>query len=258
MYNLNYAVAFAKMDLDINSTVQDNKFLQWSKHCYSYHIGIKTDTKVKVAYLTPNEVFQVPLPKDYSGRYVKIGVIVNNRVVTLGVDETLALQNIFDDCGDYITTDSLIATSECSLTDGGYPWGFYYAPHYRNGQYVGEMYGVRGGFNSRGYYKVFKDQGIIQFDPTFPKFTYIFEYVPDGSMDLTGMSIIDLPTVNVIRAYIHWQRVAYGNTPSLAFTEMKKDEFELALAEFKHIAHCPTLDEWLDYSYRAYVSTAKR
>ena len=211
---------------------------------------------MRVAYLTVNDVFQAPLPPDYS-RYTKIGVICNNRVITLGVNEELALQNRFDECGDPITLDSLNQCSCTTLIDGQYNFGYWYAPHIRNGNYVGEMYGQRGGFNSKGYYRIFKDQWLIQFDPAFPKFTYILEYVSDGSKE-NGMTIIDFPSVEPLRRYCHWQIISFDKTVSLGDKQMKKDEFYKALEETRHIIHCPTVSEWLDASYGGYLSGPKR
>ena len=255
MYNLNYVVNFVKADLDESTTSMDKKILQYALHGYRHELKLKTEKKISVAYLTINDAFQAPLPLDFS-RYTKIGVICNGRVITLSVNEDLALQNIFDDCGD-VTIDALNSCSCSPISGGQYPYGYYFAPHFRNGRYVGEMYGQRGGFNGRGYYKIFKEQGLIQFDINFPKFTYVLEYVSDGSAD-TGLTIIDFPSVDALRKYCHWQLVAYGKTPSLSFTQMKKDEFYFALKELQWIIHAPTVDEWLDASYGAYMSGPKR
>lgn len=209
--------------------------------------------QVSYAYITPNDAFQCAYPPDMV-RYTRLGVKYAGRLITLSVNKDLVLENQFDGCGD-VSIESLDSAVNQPIEN---TWGYSYAPHFRNGQYVGEQYGQRGGFNSSGYFKMFDQQRVIQFDTNFPKFEYMLEYISDGTAD-NGLTIISLPLVEPIRRYLHWCEVMFDNkTNNLGFIQMKKDEFYFAKNEAKHIIHCPTIDEWLDASYGQYMSGPKR
>lgn len=243
-----------KADLEDYSPSQDMKLLNYALHGYRSELRAKIENKINVAYLELNDAFQAQLPPDYS-RYTKIGVVVCGRIITLSVNEDLVLQNVMDGCGDNVL-DEIDAVCACQ-NSGDFGFGWWYASHMRNGMYVGEQYGQTGGHNARGYYRVFKEQNLIQFDVNFPKFTIIMEYVSDGTGD-NGQTIIGMNAVEPLRSYIHWQRVRFGSSPSMAYAEGKKNEFYRAMADYKHFTHCPTVDEWLDASYGSYMSSVKR
>lgn len=255
MYNVNFVTELVKHDLQDFSTSRNNKFLTNALHCLRSELGLKVERQISYAYIKPNEAFQVAYPRDFA-RYTRLGINYGGRIITLSVNNDLILQNKFTDCGD-VLIDEIETTANLPIES---TWGGYYAPHYRNGQYIGEQYGQRGGFNANGYFKFFDKQRIIQFDPNFPRsdqFEYILEYVSDGTGD-NGMTIISLPAVEPIRRYCHWMEVCFDSSKSLGFIQMKKDEFYYALRMAKDIIHSPTVDEWLDSSYGQYMSGPKR
>ena len=72
------------------------------------------------------------------------------RIIPLNDDLMLAHQT--DDCGNPVNDNTMGCTNDSSAT---LPYfgvaGYYYSPHYRNGQWVGELYGGAGGRNADGY-----------------------------------------------------------------------------------------------------------
>jgi hypothetical protein len=111
-----------------------------------------------------------------------------------------------DDCGNTLPTVTQTLEDEIVGQKSLIPnYGYYFAMHFRNGQYVGEMYGLGGGFNA-AYFRIDWERRQIAFDSEVPSDEIILEYKSSG-IDPSGGTIVPRKTVAALIAYIHWQRI---------------------------------------------------
>jgi len=251
MKNLNYVGSLVQLDLQDFTTHNLTRIMQYCIDCYKHVLRYKTDKAVKVAYLQLNDVNNAPFPKDYE-YYTKVAMNFGNQLVTLSMNNDIPLLRNYD-CGiekreDF---DPLIVTPETYT----YTFGFLYAPHYRNGMYVGEMYSYGGGFNEFGYFRV--DHQLKQFQfYNVPRKEVVLEYVAD--VDVCGDTLIYYSDVNTIRSYVHWKLTEYDKKTPIYDKERKLGLFNAALMERTEIEYIPAITDYLDATYKNYKSSPKR
>lgn len=162
----------------------------------------------------------VTLPNDYID-YVRIGVCYNGSVIALGENPIMCPPHT-DDCGNIEVDQPSFPT-----VPDAYPTYPYGAPFLISGAYSGRMYGIGGGNNSIGYYKVFKDEGYIALQAMSGEFDeIILEYVGDLTQ-VDGQFVVHPFDVEAVKAWMWWKwvqraksytqydkemsRIAYGN-----------------------------------------------
>ena len=251
MKNLNYVASLVQLDLDDYTTHLRTKILQYCVDCYKGVLNYKTASCVNVAYLTPNDVNNAAFPKDYE-YYTKIGINVGGQIVTLTLNPDIPLVRKYD-CGVEAQDPSQIDWNR--FDPGIYYAGFNFAPHYRNGQFVGEMYGVGGGFNSLGYFRVDKKLRQFQFY-NIPKTEIILEYVGDDKTN--GSTLIPYMDVDPIRTFVLWKLI----DNKMGIPQSEKDRkfwaHNAALQKRIKLEFAPTMSDYLDVCYAGYKSSPKR
>lgn len=204
--DLSYCVKNAMLDprLDYHTTAQYQRCLQRAYRCYNGDMnrfaGVVTNHKT--VYLTPNDLFQVTLPKDFVD-YRAVGVCINGHMVTLTLCEDICLAHGCDSCGNPISGQTQTVTTPAR--DVVFPAGYLFLPAWRNGQWVGEQYGIPSGQNFRGYYRFDYANGVIQLSSMLANTTeVVLEYTSSG-INLCGQTAIPHYTTEAITAFIVWQ-----------------------------------------------------
>lgn len=252
MKNLNYVASLVQLDLEDFTTHRRTKILQYCIDCYKAVLNYKVNANVNVAYLTPNDVNNAPWPLDYE-YYTKIGMNIGGQIVTLTLNPDIPLSRKYD-CGVEALDKATINWNAFNPNAYG-DIGFDFAPHYRNGQFVGEMYGIGGGFNELGYFRVDKKMKQFQFF-NVPKTEIILEYVGDDKVN--GGTLIPYMDVASIRTYVHWQLLEH----KMGIPQSEKDRkfwtHNSELAKRVKLEFAPTMSDFLDVCYEGYKSSPKR
>ena len=251
MKNLNYVVAMVQLDLQDYTTHNQSRILQYAIHCYKNALMYKTNKAIKVAYLTPNAVLNAPYPKDYE-YYTKVAINIGSQLVTLTRNNDIPYSRKYD-CG--VAQKEQAVDLEAELDPFVYSFGYYYAPHYRNGQYVGEMYSMGGGFNEAGYFREDDEMRQFQFY-NVPRSQIILEYVADVNAD--GSLLITNMDVEPIRSYIHWQLIEHDRKVPQYDKERKLGLHHNAMANRIAQEFTPVISDYLDNSYSSSKSGPKR
>lgn len=252
MKNLNYVVNLVQMDMRDFSSHNVPFILQYCIHAYKNELRFKTDKSVDIAYLRLNDVNNAPMPKDYE-YYTKVAINFGGQYITLTRNNQIPLQRAVDDCGQPKLEDVIL--NEKVLDPFLYSYGYYYAPHYRNGQYVGEMYSMGGGYNEAGYFR--EDHSLRQFQfYNVPTKDVVLEYVSDKITN--GSTMIPFSAVEPIRQYALWQMAEHDRRLPLYEKQRAQDRFRFAMANYEHIVYTPTIDDYFDNAWAGTKSSPKR
>lgn len=257
MKNLNYCVNMVLVDLQDYASDQFQRILQYALMGFR-DLQLFTMPNIKVAYLEPNDALIADLPQDYE-YYTKIGVCIGGQIWTLSVNKDMCLVRETDGCGIDVpkTLGDISFTNAINTpTDSG-GWGYYYSPHFRNGQYVGELYSMSGGLNELGYYKIDYAMNRIQFASMVPKTSIILEYKSNGA-DKGGDTVIPSAAVAPIRAYIHWQLGEFDKTVGVGEKERRRQMYYAEFEKFNFYNWIFTKDEYIDSTYQHIYSAVKR
>jgi len=261
--NLEYVVHSVLMDLDDPTLHFYKKYLQYAIIGLE-QLNLFTGDQVKVAYLKFNQDTKtVDLPNDYI-TYTKIGYNDGGVISLFGLNNSLMLARKPDDCGNPMNEN----TTNCgeSTTSGSgnqlsnliLPYsGYYYAPHYRNGQFVGELYGGAGGRHNDGEFRIDKTNRKIVFNSEVQVSEIILEYKSSGVSD-DGSTCIPREYVPALKAFIHWQRRRYKDKVSRGEKNALRQEYYDAFEQLKNLNLSFTLREFLDSTRGSYKQTPKR
>lgn len=246
MKNLNYVVKTIQDDLQDFSSKNYQKYLQKVIRGF-YHLEYEASTNVNIAYLRPDHLGIAVLPNDFQ-YHTKIGININGTLVTLSQNTSLrAYTNPYklQPCPNTIEeANQALAVTGNALAVWNY--GLLFQSHFRNGQFVGEMYGLGAGLNGAGYYMIDTKLNIIVFSGLNTTTDIIMEYVSSGDANMN--TLVDAIGADVCRMYAHWQLskvkgYAYGDP------DRNKAEYEELLWKYKDTQMCPTATELLDLFY---------
>jgi len=251
--NLNYVVNLVLMDLDEHTTSRRKKTLQYAILGLT-DLNLYVLPSVAVQYLKQNDDFSIDLPDDFLD-YIKIGIQVKDTIVTLTLNETLPFpnKNKLKICPNSCVDEPSVTLNGTDYFLPGF--GYYFAEHYRNGQYVGEMYGLGGGLGLMSYRLNLEDRQII-LSEMFNS-DIVLEYKSSG-IKTDGSSTIPRQAVQALRAYIHWQLIEHNDRLPANIKERKRGLYLKEYDKLQYLTNLFTIDEYLDAKYQVSVQTIKR
>lgn len=248
MKPLSYAVRLVQNDLGEGTQERYQQYLQWAIDAY-HELAYKVLKGVEVEYFKPNANGIAKLPPDYND-YTKVGVIVNGEVINLSLNNNMAKRGAENPYTERLCPEDVSAATTTMVQTGCQVHDLYdgrtaYAGHWRNGMWVGEMYGYGGGYNEKGYFYIDKKRGIIQFQNVNLSSELIMEYTSDGKV--SEGTLVDIQAARVVQLYVHWMRIENVDTVPLSEKERKKNQFEKKLEDYKVSASLPTFQDYMDY-----------
>jgi len=218
----------------------------FSEEMAPFHIG----NTMEVVYLHMSAAKTVDLPADYI-TYNKIGYPINGRLKVISKDNNVLLPRTFDDTGEAIGNyyGAAIGSSDISNM-------IFFSDHFRNGRFVGGLYGLPGGIDDC-YFRIDKENRQIVFSGSTPRSEIVLEYVGTG-LKPSGGSLIPRECVAPLRNYLLWQMVE--NDPRVAYNEKerKKREYEESVEAMRSLLNSFTADEYLQMFYRTTYQAPKR
>jgi hypothetical protein len=256
--NLNYVVNSVLMDMDEYTTSKRKKILQYAIFGVT-ELNIFVLPSVEVAYLRQNDDFTIDLPDDYLD-YIKVGVEVGGpderRIVTLTLNNTLPLPNTdkLKICPNSCVDEPTLTLNNTDYFIPGF--GYYFAEHYRNGQYVGEMYGLGGGMGLMQYRVDLKNRQII-LNELFENGEIVLEYKSTG-IKTDGSTTIPRQAVAALRAYIKWELAENNDKLALSAKDRKRKLYLVEYRLLQYFTNTFTIDEYLDAKYQVSTATLKR
>lgn len=205
---------------------------------------------VEVAYLPVNEMNAVNLPDDYID-YHKIGILSNGQVWTLSINDNIALPRR-EVCGQ--TIRSVITSGNPEGV--GMNYGYYFPDHYRNGRFVGGLYGLGGGFNT-AYYRIDKGRNQIILSGSVPRCEIVLEYQSNG-ISTSRESLIPMVCREVLIAYAVWKMAEGDMDMPMNRIMLYKQNYYEEIEKFRFLETSITLDEFKDALYEGFYNGPKR
>jgi len=173
----------------------------------------------KMVLLSVNANGTVDLPEDFIA-IIKIAVCgADGNLHHLGVNNNMCPIS-HDDCGEEKKTVG---------TTGG-DWGCVNTDndHFRNGENVGRYFGIGGGNNINGYYKIDKKNHIIILQHFAGDSVYL-EYLGDMERNSDGMFEVHPYLYEAIKAFIFWKSIQRdrnrsANEKQLAYVDFNREQ----------------------------------
>lgn len=188
----------------------------------------------------------VNLPSNYLN-WVKVGICADGIVYPLGENKNICLDKNYDACG---------APTGCGTGDNeGVAVGdvyvsnslSYVADHYRNGEIMGRFFGIGGGQNTNGYFRIdersrqIKLQGLI----TTLRSIYL-EYLADLEL-VDGDFQVHPFLLETLKAWIWWKSIERDKNVGLGEKQLAEQSYSKALRLSRKRLTSTSLEEW----YRA-------
>jgi hypothetical protein len=219
-----------------------------------FHIG----NSLEVVYLHMSTAKTVNLPADFI-THTKIGVPINGELRVLTQHDQILMPRNFDDTGVAVGNTDDVNTNGTA----GY---VFFSEHFRNGQFVGGLYGLPGGIDE-AYYRVDKEKRQIIFSGSVPRSEIVVEYISTG-LKQDGSSLIPRECVDALRNYILWKMVETDMTGFMtgraqaktAMAEMgrRKQEFTESIAALRSFSNAFTKEELQRVIYGSARQSVKR
>lgn len=204
-----------------------------------------TTTGNGVDYQISENTLSAPLPDDYIS-YKRIGVCINNVMIPLGYNPRLCLDKMYDDCGGEEVRSSQVG-SDVFLE---------YPLHYENGEMLGAYFGIGGGNNSMGYYRIDENFWRIQFGSLISGHPVVMEYLADVEK-VNGQFVVHPYVAEALKAFIAWGYVRNRRGASVSEITLRRSEYynqrRLSARRFTSF----TLEEAAAYNRIGFKQTVK-
>tara|TARA_R110000772_G_scaffold155490_6_gene266582 strand:+ start:144 stop:914 length:771 start_codon:yes stop_codon:yes gene_type:complete len=173
-----------------------------------------------VVNLPVNEDDTVDLPDDYIN-YIRIGFCDKyGDFKELGKNKSICLNRTLDDCGA-ITTPTVDPNATSGTYLGVRGSSEYYATHFRNGEATGRFYGLGGGNNVNGGFKIDTVYSQIQLDCYGGGDTITLEYLSNPEKSKGNFIVIPF-AIETVKNWIGWRlNLNNPNVPAVS-TQMRE------------------------------------
>jgi hypothetical protein len=198
---------------------------------------------VEVVYLRMSDAKTVDLPPDYVD-YLKIGVPINGKLKVLTRKDNILLPREFEDGEEVGNTDSTESSEDAAI---------FFTSHFKNGRYIGSLYGIPGGIDT-AYYRIDREKRTIVFSGTVPRGEIVLEYISSG-VKMTGSTVIPREVVSVLRNYGLWN---YYLQKGDARWKVYKSEHDGDIEALIFFQTAFTVDEYKRMLYKTARQSPKR
>lgn len=217
-----------------------------------------TKEGIEIVYLHMSTAKTCQLPADYLD-YLRIGFPIDGKLKVITKHDKLLLPRTFygSIINGVFVADTGDAVGNADEGNNIGSTGLYRFPaHYRNGVFIGGLYGVPGGVD-QAYYRIDIENRQIVFSGETPRSEIVMEYISSGQKS-DGSSLIPREAVPALRTYILWQKDE--NDPRVAYNAKAraKQEHEEAVAMLRSFENSFTADEYMSVVYRSNYQSPKR
>ncbi len=200
---------------------------------------------IEVVYLRMSEAKTVDLPADFVD-WLRIGVPIAGKLRVLTNHKQILFPRKFEDGAPVGNTDDGSGSGEF----------IYFTSHFRNGQFVGGLYGLPGGID-QAFYRIDKETRTLIFSGSIPRAEIVLEYISTG-VKLQGTTVIPREAVPALRAWALWQNIENDRKVSSTEKERKKLQYEEQVHALDFFQSAFTKDEYKRHVWKHSRQTPKR
>ncbi len=247
--SLDYIVRNVMVQLDeTNNMKKYQTYLQFAIRGMR-ELNLTSATYPKTVFLDMLDNKAINLPSDYV-KYLKIGICVNGHILTLGLDDSLCLNDNFSPCGDPlpVAMNNLANANNNGLgLDGffGFGFGFPFLDGFSNNQFIGGLFGIGGGFNNRGYYKINAEANQIQFTSEVASNQIVLEYISSG-ITADGSANVPEQAIECLIAFVMWKRAQYKRGGSLNEARDAERQWIIQFNKLRHFNLSFSVSEYME------------
>ncbi len=196
---------------------------------------------VPITVILPvNANLTVDLPEGYIN-YIRIAVADRlGNLHSLGLNDKMSFIRSFDKCGNLQPTNNQATASTANGNFIGTFEGF--ADNWRNGELMGRFFGIGGGNNANGYYRIDQQHGVIQLQCNHAS-TIVLEYLSDLSL-VNGHFQVHPFIIYAIKRWIGWQALLNNSRAALGAVQQAERYYNLAYRNAIKRFTSGTLEEW--------------
>jgi len=211
-----------------------------------FHIG----NSIEVIYTHMTLAKTIPLPADFVSAN-KIAYPIGGKLHVITHKDTILLPRVYDDTGEAVGNfyGATIGAENVSNI-------IYFQDHWRNGVFIGGLYGLPGGIDEC-YYRIDMENRQIVFSGSTPRSEIVLEYI-GTSLKPDGSSLIPREVVAPLRAYVLWQMVENDFRIAYNEKERRKREFTELTEALRSFGHAFTKDDYLRMVYGSSHQSIKR
>lgn len=225
-----------------------------------------TEEGLEVVYLHMSTAKTVQLPADFID-YVKVAYPLNGQLRVISRNDNILLPRTFYGSiigGAFVadTGDAIGNTSYGSVIGGAFvadtetPNAMFFSDHFRNGQFIGGLYGLPGGVD-QAYFRIDRENRQMVFSGSTPRSEIVLEYISTG-LKTDGSSMIPREVVAPLRTYVLWQMVENDQKVSESERERRKREHNEAVEALRSFKNAFTLEEYRRMLYTTTHQSPKR
>lgn len=227
---------------------QSNKFARLYQYGVSFlrKINFTTSGYPKVVELIINPNDTADLPLDYV-QYTRIALCCGGRLYSLGLDESLCLNKLYNNCGVPIAHSGTTTNINDSLpfVEGNVFIGNpLIADNFVNGEFVGRMFGVGADNNAYGYYRIDPASHQILFANLAQESSVILEYLPDVAVQSDGDFAVHPFMVEALKDWMHWKYKQRSSKP-LGEQQLAEQNFKDSNRLMRMMFNSSTKEEWI-------------
>lgn len=204
---------------------------------------------IQVLYFELPDSGILPFPSDYID-WVKIAIPVQGQMITLSVNNGMVL-NRAQVCAEDIRT---MNRNNSFNTVGD---GYFFAPHYNGGDFVGGLYGVGGGFNT-AYFKVDKTAQQIQFEGVIPAIAegkiVVMEYKSTG---ISAGTVVAAEMIEPLKRWAIWRSSMHKADVAMNLKQMYEEDYYKAVRRLRAFNNRFSLSQYMDVLYRSKKQSPK-
>lgn len=243
---LDSVVRSALMDLGLGLERYE-VFKHWAIEGFrDWHFGLSQEIKTAKLELTAWKSIEIPV--DYVD-WVKIGVLNSDgRIMLFTHDDRIGIHHEDTDGypEDVTSTETLPEPTVDANVDELPLWNYGDS---------GQLFGLVAKSNSVGYYKFNPQRREIQFAPSIKSDTVVYlEYISDG-IDPCAKTVVNVYAAKLLKLYIHWQRVKFARSSSMAEKEMARRDYYVEHGVVQSRLSPVTVEDVLEASRNGYRLT---
>ena len=199
---------------------QNNQFARFYQFGVSFlrRTNFNTTGFPKIKELTINDNDTADLPSDYA-RYLRIALCSNGILYSLGRNDDLCLNKVYNDCGNPVAHTDNNSSEEIGTTYGvtgvsGFLGNQFPADNIRNGEFMGRMFGIGADNNCFGYFRIDQNSNQIQFSNLSQTSNVVLEYLADINATPEGDFTVHPFCVEALKDWMAWKYKQRSSKPS--------------------------------------------